>query len=98
VPPDSLILMRVWNLCTATNNINKGLLQVDLAKKIGVNEMTIVNWEKGRRNRIRIDSRNKDVLGSLIPVAGHNAVAHDAKEEVHDPRKARIAGVGSSRQ
>jgi len=28
--------------------VEQGLFQVDLAKRIGVSEMTIVNWEKGR--------------------------------------------------
>ena len=28
--------------------LERGLFQVDLAKRIGVSEMTIVNWEKGR--------------------------------------------------
>ena len=28
--------------------LERGLFQKDLAKMIGVNEMTIVNWEKGR--------------------------------------------------
>lgn len=28
--------------------LERGLFQVDLAKMVGVNEMTIVNWEKGR--------------------------------------------------
>jgi transcriptional regulator with XRE-family HTH domain len=33
--------LRKWRL-------ERGLYQVDLAKMVGVNEMTIVNWEKGR--------------------------------------------------
>ena len=34
--------------------MDKGLFQVDLAKMIGVNEMTVVNWEtKGMVPRIR---------------------------------------------
>ena len=28
--------------------VGTGLYQVDLAKMIGVSEMTVVNWEKGR--------------------------------------------------
>jgi DNA-binding XRE family transcriptional regulator len=28
--------------------LEQGLFQRDLAKRIGVGEMTIVNWEKGR--------------------------------------------------
>jgi len=28
--------------------MEKGICQADLAKRIGVNEMTIVNWEKGK--------------------------------------------------
>jgi DNA-binding XRE family transcriptional regulator len=28
--------------------LERGLFQVDLAERIGVSEMTIVNWEKGR--------------------------------------------------
>jgi len=28
--------------------LEQGLFQVDLAKKVGVSEMTIVNWEKGK--------------------------------------------------
>jgi DNA-binding XRE family transcriptional regulator len=28
--------------------LEQGLFQLDLAKRIGVREITIVNWEKGR--------------------------------------------------
>jgi DNA-binding transcriptional regulator YiaG len=28
--------------------LEKGVFQKDLAKRVGVSEMTIVNWEKGR--------------------------------------------------
>jgi ribosome-binding protein aMBF1 (putative translation factor) len=34
--------------CIKKRRIEQGLFQVDLAKMVGVNEMTIVNWEKGR--------------------------------------------------
>jgi DNA-binding XRE family transcriptional regulator len=33
--------------------LERGLFQVDLAKRIGVSEMTIVNWEKGRTKPIK---------------------------------------------
>ena len=41
--PDRTLAERIkkWRL-------EHGLFQKDLAKMIGVNEMTIVNWEKGR--------------------------------------------------
>ena len=38
--------IRKWRL-------ERGLFQRDLAKKIGVSEMTIVNWEKGRTKPIK---------------------------------------------
>ncbi len=46
--------------------LERGLFQVDLPKRIGVSEMTIVNWEKGRnypmeRNLMRI----KEILEEL---------------------------------
>ena len=33
--------------------VGAGLFQVDLAKRIGVSEMTIVNWEKGKTKPTR---------------------------------------------
>jgi DNA-binding XRE family transcriptional regulator len=33
--------------------VEQGLLQRDLAKRIGVSEITIVNWEKGRTKPTR---------------------------------------------
>jgi DNA-binding XRE family transcriptional regulator len=45
--------------------LGKGLLQVDLAKKIGVSEMTIVNWEKGRTDPTRKNlERIKAIMAS----------------------------------
>ena len=48
----------------------RGLLQVDLAKKIGVNEMTIVNWETGKttpgQSREKFD-KLRTMLGSSMP-------------------------------
>ncbi len=38
--------IRKWRL-------EQGLFQVDLAKRIGVSKMTIVNWEKGRTKQIK---------------------------------------------
>jgi uncharacterized damage-inducible protein DinB len=38
--------IRKWRL-------ERGLFQVDLAKRVGVSEMTIVNWEKGRTNPVK---------------------------------------------
>jgi DNA-binding XRE family transcriptional regulator len=44
--------------------LEKGLIQRNLAKIIGVNEMTIVNWEKGRTKPTRKNlERMKPVLG-----------------------------------
>jgi transcriptional regulator with XRE-family HTH domain len=39
---------RTLGECIKKRRIEQGLFQVDLAKMVGVNEMTIVNWEKGR--------------------------------------------------
>jgi transcriptional regulator with XRE-family HTH domain len=39
---------RTLGECVRKWRLEQGLLQVDLAKKIGVNEMTIVNWERGK--------------------------------------------------
>jgi len=38
--------------------LGRGLFQVDLAKRVGVSEMTIVNWEKGRTKL-----KEKNILG-----------------------------------
>ncbi len=43
--------------------LEQGLLQRNLAKIIGVNEMTIVNWEKGR---VRPTKRNLEKLRALF--------------------------------
>jgi len=44
------------------------LFQVDLAKMLGVNEMTIVNWEKGRTKPIKqYLERLEKILGDLLP-------------------------------
>jgi DNA-binding XRE family transcriptional regulator len=44
----------------------RGLFQVDLAKRIGVSEMTIVNWEKGRTKPIKQNlERLEKILGDL---------------------------------
>ena len=46
--------------------LERGLFQVDLAKKIGVSEMTIVNWEKGRTKPIKqYFERLKKILGDF---------------------------------
>jgi DNA-binding XRE family transcriptional regulator len=46
-----------------------GLFQKDLAKMIGVNEMTIVNWEKGRTKPTRKNlKRLRAILGFELPV------------------------------
>jgi DNA-binding XRE family transcriptional regulator len=39
---------------------------VDLAKRIGVSEMTVVNWEKGRTKPIKQNlERLEKILGDL---------------------------------
>jgi DNA-binding XRE family transcriptional regulator len=41
---------------------------VKLAKRIGANEITIVNWEKGRTKPIKPDlKRLEKILGDLLP-------------------------------
>jgi len=48
--------------------VEQGLFQVDLAKMLGVNEMTIVNWEKGRTKPIKqYLERLEKILGDLLP-------------------------------
>ena len=48
--------------------LERGLFQVDLAKKIGVSEMTIVNWEKGRTKPIKQNfERLEKILGDFPP-------------------------------
>jgi transcriptional regulator with XRE-family HTH domain len=45
--------------------LEKGLFQRDLAKLIGVDEMTIVNWEKGRTKPTEKNiERIKEILGA----------------------------------
>jgi len=51
--------IRKWRL-------EHGLFQVDLAKMIGVSEMTIVNWEKGRTKPAKeYLKRLEKILGDL---------------------------------
>jgi transcriptional regulator with XRE-family HTH domain len=51
--------IRKWRL-------EQGLFQVDLAKRVGVSEMTIVNWEKGRTKPVRqYFERLEKILGDL---------------------------------
>jgi len=46
--------------------LERGLFQVDLAKMIGVSEMTIVNWEKGRTKPIKQNfERLEKILGDF---------------------------------
>jgi DNA-binding XRE family transcriptional regulator len=46
--------------------LERRLFQVDLAKKVGVSEMTIVNWEKGKTKPIKqYLERLEKVLGGL---------------------------------
>jgi len=48
--------------------MDKGIFQVDLAKMLGVDEMTIVNWEKGRT---RPDTRwIERVKGAIREISG----------------------------
>ena len=48
--------------------MEQGLLQVDLAKKIGVNEMTIVNWETGKTKPDKKKFKKlKTMLGNSMP-------------------------------
>ena len=47
--------------------LENGLLQVDLAKKIGVDEMSIVNWELDRNIPTKKSHRRlREVLGITI--------------------------------
>jgi DNA-binding XRE family transcriptional regulator len=49
--------------------LEHGLFQRDLAKKVGVNEMTIVNWEKGRTKATKKNlERLEIILGYLLPL------------------------------
>jgi len=48
--------------------LEQGLFQVDLAKRIGVSEMTIVNWKKGKTKPIKQNfERLKKILGDFPP-------------------------------
>ncbi len=46
--------------------MDKGLFQVDLAESLGVNEMTVVNWEKGRTKPAK---KYFERLNQLLPEA-----------------------------
>jgi ribosome-binding protein aMBF1 (putative translation factor) len=50
--------IRKWRL-------ERGLFQVDLAKRLHVDEMTIVNWEKGRTKPTR---KNLEGLQKLLGI------------------------------
>ena len=46
--------------------LERGLFQVDLAKSLGVSEMTIVNWRKGRAKPIKQNfERLEKILGDF---------------------------------
>jgi DNA-binding XRE family transcriptional regulator len=48
--------------------VGQGLFQKELLKIIGVNGMTIVNWEKGKTKPIKQNlKRLKKILGVLLP-------------------------------
>jgi len=47
--------------------LEQGLFQNDLAKKIGVSEMTIVNWEKGWTKPVKeYLKRLEKILGDFL--------------------------------
>ena len=47
--------------------MEKGLKQADLAKRLRVNEMTIVNWERGKtRPRKAYNHRIRQYLGIRV--------------------------------
>jgi DNA-binding XRE family transcriptional regulator len=48
--------MKKWKL-------EQDLFQVELAKRIGVSEMTIVNWEKGRT---KPEKKNLERIGMIL--------------------------------
>ena len=61
--PDRTLAERIkkWRL-------EQGLFQRDLAKRIGVDEMTIVNWEKGETKPIKqYLERLEKILVDLLP-------------------------------
>jgi transcriptional regulator with XRE-family HTH domain len=46
--------------------LEQGLIQKELAKLIGVDEMTVVNWEKGRTKPIKQNlEKLEKILGNL---------------------------------
>jgi len=46
--------------------LERGLFQVDLAKRIGVSEMTRVNWKKGKTKPIKENfERLEKILGDF---------------------------------
>jgi DNA-binding XRE family transcriptional regulator len=45
--------------------LEQGFFQRDLAKIIGVNEMTIINWEKGRT---RPKGKNLEKLNAILAI------------------------------
>jgi len=55
---------RTLGECLRKWRLEQGLFQRDLAKMIGVDEMTIVNWEKGRTKPTR---KNLEGLQNLSP-------------------------------
>jgi len=68
-PRMSLHPDRTLGKCTRKWRVEQGLFQVDLAKRIGVNEMTIVNWERGgtkptKKNLERLEIIWGDLLSS----------------------------------
>ena len=65
-PPRWRLRIEEWRLRIKKWRLEQGLIQKDLAKLIGVDEMTIVNWEKGRTKPIKQNlEKLEKILGNF---------------------------------
>jgi len=74
-PHPSVVTIRIskypattFGKCIKKWRLEQGLLQVDMGKMIGVDEMTIVNWEKDKTTPTRENYlKLKEIMPDLEP-------------------------------
>jgi DNA-binding XRE family transcriptional regulator len=69
--------------------LEQGLFQVGLAKRIGVNEMTIVNWEKGKTKPTK---KNMQKINAIMEFEPPPTLRRD--DEILEPFQKSLQGLG----
>ena len=77
--PDRTLRERIKRL-----RLEQGLLQRDLAKRVGVSETTIINWEKGRTNPA------KKNLEGLQKFLGIESISYPSNSYLKPQRRVRF--------